>query len=122
MRQLTFRSGSFDLVAASFVIHILDEPAAGVAEAYRVLARMGGSRLRVAVLAAAAFLPGRPRSAAGSTRCSGSSPRTCRRMAVWASQSTAPTCWRRWGSWNSRRISPRSPSRSRTRRCCGVGR
>ncbi|GIH13030.1 class I SAM-dependent methyltransferase [Rugosimonospora africana] len=38
---LAFASGSFDLVAASFVIHVLGRPAAGVAEAYRVLAPGG---------------------------------------------------------------------------------
>jgi len=40
-QNLDFPSGSFDLVAASFVIHVLDDPAAGVAEAYRVLASGG---------------------------------------------------------------------------------
>jgi SAM-dependent methyltransferase len=34
-------AGSFDLVASSFVIHLLDQPAAGVAEAHRVLAPGG---------------------------------------------------------------------------------
>ena len=38
---LTFPEGSFDLVASAFVIHLLDHPAAGVAEAYRVLAPGG---------------------------------------------------------------------------------
>jgi SAM-dependent methyltransferase len=37
VQALQFPTGSFDLVAASFVIHLLDDPAAGVAEAYRVL-------------------------------------------------------------------------------------
>ncbi|GAA2337023.1 class I SAM-dependent methyltransferase [Dactylosporangium salmoneum] len=36
-QALRLPSDSFDLVASSFVIHILDDPAAGVAEAYRVL-------------------------------------------------------------------------------------
>ncbi|GAA2611781.1 hypothetical protein GCM10010399_48300 [Dactylosporangium fulvum] len=36
-QALAFGTGSFDLVAASFVIHVLDSPAVGVAEAYRVL-------------------------------------------------------------------------------------
>ncbi len=36
-QALDFPAGSFDLVAASFVIHLLDDPAAGVAEAHRVL-------------------------------------------------------------------------------------
>jgi ubiquinone/menaquinone biosynthesis C-methylase UbiE len=40
-QDLDFPPGSFDLVAASFVIHVLDDPAAGVAEAYRVLAPGG---------------------------------------------------------------------------------
>jgi SAM-dependent methyltransferase len=40
-QHLDFPAGSFDLVAASFVIHVLDNPAAGVAEAYRVLAPGG---------------------------------------------------------------------------------
>jgi ubiquinone/menaquinone biosynthesis C-methylase UbiE len=40
-QALEFPAGSFDLVAASFVIHLLDDPAAGVAEAYRVLAPGG---------------------------------------------------------------------------------
>lgn len=40
-QALAFAAGSFDVVAASFVIHILDNPAAGVAEAYRVLAPGG---------------------------------------------------------------------------------
>jgi len=40
-QNLDFAPGSFDLVAASFVIHVLDDPAAGVAEAYRVLAPGG---------------------------------------------------------------------------------
>lgn len=40
-QALAFPAGSFDLVAAAFVIHILDDPAAGVAEAYRVLAPGG---------------------------------------------------------------------------------
>jgi SAM-dependent methyltransferase len=40
-QALGFASGSFDLVAASFVIHVLDSPAVGVAEAYRVLAPGG---------------------------------------------------------------------------------
>ena len=40
-QNLDFPSGSFDLVAASFVIHVLDDPPAAVAEAYRVLAPGG---------------------------------------------------------------------------------
>lgn len=40
-QSLAFPAASFDLVAAAFVIHILDDPAAGVAEAYRVLAPGG---------------------------------------------------------------------------------
>jgi ubiquinone/menaquinone biosynthesis C-methylase UbiE len=40
-QALEFPAGSFDLVAASFVIHVLDDPAAAVAEAYRVLAPGG---------------------------------------------------------------------------------
>jgi ubiquinone/menaquinone biosynthesis C-methylase UbiE len=38
---LMFPEDSFDLVASAFVIHLLDDPAAGVAEAYRVLAPGG---------------------------------------------------------------------------------
>jgi ubiquinone/menaquinone biosynthesis C-methylase UbiE len=34
---LSFPAGSFDLVTAAFVIHVLDDPAAGVAEAFSVL-------------------------------------------------------------------------------------
>jgi ubiquinone/menaquinone biosynthesis C-methylase UbiE len=37
VQELGLAANSFDLVAASFVIHVLDDPAAGVAEAYRVL-------------------------------------------------------------------------------------
>jgi ubiquinone/menaquinone biosynthesis C-methylase UbiE len=40
-QALAFPTGSFDLVAAAFVIHVLDVPAAGVAEAHRVLAPGG---------------------------------------------------------------------------------
>jgi SAM-dependent methyltransferase len=40
-QALAFATGSFDVVGASFVIHVLDRPAAGVAEAYRVLAPGG---------------------------------------------------------------------------------
>ncbi|MCP2328350.1 ubiquinone/menaquinone biosynthesis C-methylase UbiE [Hamadaea flava] len=36
-QALAFADDSFDVVASSFVIHLLDDPAAGVAEAYRVL-------------------------------------------------------------------------------------
>jgi ubiquinone/menaquinone biosynthesis C-methylase UbiE len=36
-QALTLADNSFDVVASSFVIHVLDDPAAGVAEAYRVL-------------------------------------------------------------------------------------
>jgi SAM-dependent methyltransferase len=36
-QALKFADDSFDMVASSFVIHVLDDPAAGVAEAYRVL-------------------------------------------------------------------------------------
>lgn len=36
-QALEFPAGSFDLVASSFVVHICDDPAAAVAEAYRVL-------------------------------------------------------------------------------------
>ncbi len=38
---LSLPSDCFDLVACSFVIHILDDPAAAIAEAYRVLAPGG---------------------------------------------------------------------------------
>ena len=38
---LSLPSDCFDVVASSFVIHVLDDPAAGVAEAYRVLAPGG---------------------------------------------------------------------------------
>jgi SAM-dependent methyltransferase len=66
---------SFDFVASSFVIHVLDDPAAGVAEAFRVLAPGGrfaftaggsgppaepdslGSRLDALFLEFAAHLP-----------------------------------------------------------------
>lgn len=41
VQALKLPSDSFDLVGSSFVIHILDDPAAGVAEAYRVLAPGG---------------------------------------------------------------------------------
>jgi ubiquinone/menaquinone biosynthesis C-methylase UbiE len=40
-QALDFAPDSFDLVAAAFVIHVLDDPAVGVAEAYRVLAPGG---------------------------------------------------------------------------------
>jgi SAM-dependent methyltransferase len=40
-QALAFPSASFDLVAAAFVIHVLDNPGAGAAEAYRVLAPGG---------------------------------------------------------------------------------
>ena len=40
-QALAFAEGTFDLVAAAFVIHVLDDPATGVAEAYRVLAPGG---------------------------------------------------------------------------------
>jgi ubiquinone/menaquinone biosynthesis C-methylase UbiE len=40
-QNLSFQPGSFDLVAAAFVIHVLDDPPAAVAEAYRVLAPGG---------------------------------------------------------------------------------
>ncbi|MER7008894.1 methyltransferase domain-containing protein [Dactylosporangium sp. NPDC000555] len=40
-QALSLPSDRFDLVASAFVIHILDDPAAGVAEAYRVLAPGG---------------------------------------------------------------------------------
>lgn len=40
-QALRLPSDSFDLVASSFVIHVLDDPAAGVAEAHRVLAPGG---------------------------------------------------------------------------------
>lgn len=36
-QALAFPDGTFDLVAAAFVIHVLEDPAAGVAQAYRVL-------------------------------------------------------------------------------------
>lgn len=39
--SLAFADGSFDLVASAFVIHVLDDPAAAIAEAYRVLAPGG---------------------------------------------------------------------------------
>jgi len=56
-QALGLATGSFDLVAASFVIHVLDDPAAGVAEAFRVLAPGGrfaftGASARVASPAA----------------------------------------------------------------------
>jgi SAM-dependent methyltransferase len=38
VQALELPAGSFDLVASAFVIHLLERPAAGVAEAYRVLA------------------------------------------------------------------------------------
>jgi SAM-dependent methyltransferase len=41
VHELGLAADSFGLVAASFVIHVLDDPAAGVAEAYRVLAPGG---------------------------------------------------------------------------------
>lgn len=41
VQALSLPTGSFDLVASSFVIHLLDQPAAGVAEAHRVLAPGG---------------------------------------------------------------------------------
>ncbi|MEV0718428.1 methyltransferase domain-containing protein [Asanoa sp. NPDC050611] len=40
-QALDLPAGGYDVVAASFVIHVLDDPAAGVAEAYRVLAPGG---------------------------------------------------------------------------------
>lgn len=40
-QALAFPSAGFDLVVAAFVIHVLDNPGAGVAEAYRVLAPGG---------------------------------------------------------------------------------
>jgi ubiquinone/menaquinone biosynthesis C-methylase UbiE len=40
-QALSLVSASFDLVASSFVIHLLDDPAAGATEAYRVLAPGG---------------------------------------------------------------------------------
>lgn len=40
-QALDLPSESFDLVVSSFVVHVLDDPAAGVAEAYRVLAPGG---------------------------------------------------------------------------------
>jgi ubiquinone/menaquinone biosynthesis C-methylase UbiE len=40
-QALAFPDGSFDLAASAFVVHLLDSPAAGVAEAYRVLAPGG---------------------------------------------------------------------------------
>ncbi|NUR29627.1 MAG: methyltransferase domain-containing protein [Catenulispora sp.] len=36
-QALTLADDSFDVVASSFAIHVMDDPAAGVAEAYRVL-------------------------------------------------------------------------------------
>jgi SAM-dependent methyltransferase len=83
---LTFPAASFDLVAAAFVIHLLDDPAAGVAEAYRVLAPGGrfaftgggvapepaslGARLDALFMEFTPYLPpggsvGRPVDAAG---------------------------------------------------------
>ncbi|WP_144126942.1 class I SAM-dependent methyltransferase [Catellatospora sichuanensis] len=41
VQALDLPSDSFDLAVSSFVIHVLDDPAAGVAEAYRVLAPGG---------------------------------------------------------------------------------
>ncbi|MBV1850855.1 class I SAM-dependent methyltransferase [Catellatospora tritici] len=41
VQALALPEGGFDLVGSSFVIHVLDDPAAGVAEAYRVLAPGG---------------------------------------------------------------------------------
>jgi SAM-dependent methyltransferase len=41
VQALGLPTDSFDLIAASFVIHVLDDPAAGVAEAFRVLAPGG---------------------------------------------------------------------------------
>jgi SAM-dependent methyltransferase len=55
-QALTFPADSFDVVASAFVIHLLDDPAAGVAEAHRVLAP--GGRL--------AFTGGRARNVAPS--------------------------------------------------------
>jgi SAM-dependent methyltransferase len=55
VQALELPADSFDLVASSFVIHLLDDPAAGVAEAYRVLAP--GGRF--------AFTGGSTRSAGG---------------------------------------------------------
>ena len=40
---MAFPTGSFDFVAASFVIHVLDNPGTGVAKAYRVLASSAGA-------------------------------------------------------------------------------
>ena len=40
-QALDLPAGSFDLVASSFVIHVLDDPGAAVAEAYRVVAPGG---------------------------------------------------------------------------------
>jgi SAM-dependent methyltransferase len=40
-QALTFPPGSFDLVASAFVVHLLDDPAAAVASAFRVLAPGG---------------------------------------------------------------------------------
>jgi SAM-dependent methyltransferase len=57
-QDLAFADGSFDLVTAAFVIHLLDDPAEGVAEAYRVLAPGG----RFAVTTAAAVRRTEPNS------------------------------------------------------------
>lgn len=40
-QALALAPGTFDVVVSSFVIHVLDDPAAGVAEAFRVLAPGG---------------------------------------------------------------------------------
>jgi SAM-dependent methyltransferase len=48
--DLAFPDGSFDLATAAFVIHLLDQPERGVAEAFRVL--VPGGRFAVPIAAA----------------------------------------------------------------------
>jgi SAM-dependent methyltransferase len=53
-QALALAPATFDLVVSSFVIHVLDDPAAGVAEAFRVLAPGG----RFALTAGGRVAPG----------------------------------------------------------------